>query len=103
MRRKGLGEGDALLRKPRHEGRLEGRAGWICIGLFHTAKIRLLSHVWSLPCYSFSWGRSYLPEVPSYDGLFYAFVVGVVRTVLVGGLTYIDRCADLYGCVYRAI
>ena len=103
MRWKGLGEGDALLRKPRHEGRLEGRAGWICIDLFHTAKIRLLPHVWSLPCYSFLWGRSYLKERPSYDGLFCAFVVRVVRTVLVGGLTYMDRCDDLYRYVGRAI
>ena len=96
MRRKGLREGDALLRKPRHEGRLEGRAGWICIDLFHTAKIRLLPHVWSLPCYSFSWGKSSLSEEPSYGGLFYAFVVGGVRTVLVGGLTYIGPCVNLY-------
>ena len=103
MRWKGLGEGDALLRKPRHEGRLEGRAGWICIDLFHTAKIRLLPHVWSLPCYSFSWGRSYLKERPFYAELFCAFAVRVVRTVLVGGLTYIDRSDDLYGYVGRAI
>lgn len=88
MRWKGLGEGDSLLRKPHHKGRLEGRAGWIYINLFHTAKIRLLPHVWSLPCYSFSWDKSYLSEEPSYRGLFYAFMVEVVRTVLVGGLTY---------------
>ena len=97
MRRKGLGEGDALLRKPRHEGRLEGRAGWICIDLFHTAKIRLLPHVWSLPCYSFSWGKSYLSEEPSYGGLFCAFVVRVCELYwLVGGLTYIGPCVNLY-------
>ena len=37
----------------------------------------LLPHVWSLLCYSFSWGRSYLQERPFYGGLFCAFVVRV--------------------------